>query len=214
MRTRPFGLVFVLLLALAGRGEAAMLATTGSLYLNTEPGSYVGGRLGEVLWTHGIEGIFSVDTNFDKGVTVRFDDGHYWSLDFAAPTYDPATNTNNGNRLAVGFYDHATRFPFNSPTRPGLSFDGDGRGNNTLGAWFNVLDIAYGTNGQILRFAADFRQYDESENMTGPSTYGSLRINSSIPVNPVPLPAPLLLLVSGLMSLVAVTKRCIASAPT
>ncbi|MBS4052394.1 hypothetical protein [Methylomonas rivi] len=181
----------------------AGLATTGSVYLNAEPGSWVGGGIGasEVLWTHGVEGIFSISKNFDKGVTVNFDDGKLWSFNFAAPTYDAATNTNNGNELTVGFYDQATRFPFNSPTKPGLDFSGNGRGNNTLGGWFDVLEIVYGQNNDILRFAVDFRQFDEREDMSGPSTYGSLRINSDIPVNPVPIPGAVILFVSGLMML-------------
>jgi hypothetical protein len=66
-----------------------------------------------------------VSRNFGKGISVIFDDGNFWSFDFSAPSYDPATSTNNGNDLQVGFYDKATRFPFNSPTRPGLSFSGN-----------------------------------------------------------------------------------------
>lgn len=193
--------LFALVFYLSSNAVSAALATSGSVYLNAEPGSWVGGGIGaeEVLWTHGVEGIFSVSRNFDKGISVNFDDGNYWSFEFAAPTYDPTTNTNDGNDLAVGFYDNSTRFPFNSPTRPGLNFSGNGRGNNTLGGWFNVLDVAYDTDGEVLRFAVDFRQFDESESMAGPSTYGSLRINSDIPVNTVPLPPAWLALASGLL---------------
>ncbi len=188
-----------------------MIATSGSLYLFAEPGSWVGGAIGAptVTWTHGLQGIFFTDRNFDKGVTITYDDGNYWRFDFAAPTYDPLTNTNNGQNLAVGFYNNATRFPFNSPTRPGLDFSGHGRGNNTLGGWFNVLELAFDNLGNVQRFAVDFRQYDESENMTGPSTYGSLRINSTIPVNQVPLPGTALLFLTGfgLLVVAARTRR-------
>ena len=192
----------------AVRDGVAVLAQSGSVYLYAEPGSWVGGGIGAqtVLWTHGEEGIFSISRNYDKGVSVNFDDGRSWAFDFAAPTYNPLTNTNDGNDLAVGFYDHATRFPFNSPTRPGLSFTGNGRGNNQLGGWFNVLEADYALSGSVLAFAVDFRQFDESEAMTGPSTYGSLRINSSIPINPVPLPASWVLLGSGLLMLQGVKR--------
>jgi len=39
-----------------------------------------------------------------------------WNFNFAAPTYNPDTNTNDGNFLEAGFYDNAERSPFNSPT--------------------------------------------------------------------------------------------------
>lgn len=181
----------------------AALANSGSVYLNAEPGSFVGGGIGAsiVRWTHGVEGLFDVTRNFDEGVSVTFDDGRFWSFDFAAPTFDPISNTNDGNELTVGFYDNATRFPFNSPTRPGLDFSGAGRGNNMLGGWFDVLEAEYSGTGDVLSFAVDFRQFDESEDQMGPSTYGSLRINSDIPINPVPVPPAVLLFVSGLVLL-------------
>jgi hypothetical protein len=205
---RSLLLVVVVLCLMPCQGFAA-LASSGSVYLNAEPGSYVGGGIGsdEVLWTHGVEGLFSIVRNFDQGVRVTFQSDSYWSFDFAAPTYDPATDTNPGNELTIGFYNNAQRYPFNSPTRPGLDFSGNGRGNNTLSGWFNVLDAAYEDNGDVLRFAVDFRQFDESDDMTGPSTYGSLRINSDIPINPVPIPSTLLLLSSGLIWLVAKRRK-------
>lgn len=178
----------------------ANLATTAKVYLKGEPGSWVSGAVGspEATWTHGIEGIFSATTNFDKGVSVSYQDGNYWSFDFAAPTYDPITNTNDGQPLGVGLYNKATRFPFNSPTKPGINISGNGRGNNQQSGWFNVLEISYGLNG-INAFAVDFRQYDESLTQTGPSLYGSLRFNSSIPLTPVPEPSGALLLAAGLL---------------
>ena len=98
---------------------------------------------------------------------------------------------------------------FNSPTRPGLDFSGNGRGNNTLGGWFDVLQVEYLPGGGIGAFAVDFRQYDESEQMTGPSTYGSLRINSSIPLHftdlhatPTPLPPAAVMFLTGAFALV------------
>ena len=94
-------LIATLILYLFSTQSFAVLATSGSVYLNTEPGSWVGGGIGadQVLWTHGVEGIFSTSRNFDQGINVSFDDGNFWNFNFAAPTYDPATNTNNGNPL-------------------------------------------------------------------------------------------------------------------
>ncbi len=207
--------VFVFLF-MSAKSAFAALASTGSVFLSAEPGSWVGGGIGasEVTWTHGVEGLFSISTNFDQGATVTFNDGNHWSFDFAAPTYDPVTNTNNGNQLEVAFYDNATRFPLNSPTRPGLNFSGNGRGNHTLGGWFDVLEIVYGTGNDVLSLAVDFRQFDESESMTGPSTFGSLRINSDIalnftgqPLSQVPIPAAGWLFGSALFGMIGFMRR-------
>jgi hypothetical protein len=199
---------------------ASTIANTGAVYLETEPGSWVGGGIGapSATWTHGSDGIFFGATNYDKGVSITYSGDDYWSFDFAAPSYNPATNTNNGQQLQVGFYDNATRFPFNSPTRAGLDISGAGRGNNTLGGWFNVLEVVYGTSGELLSFAVDFRQYDESPNMTGPSLYGSLRFNSSIglhtldngipgTVTPVPEPETYAMMLAGLGLIGFVARR-------
>ncbi len=216
MLKKIYKILAAISLAFITNQASAALATTGSVYLNAEPGSWVGGGIGasEVVWTHGVEGLFNITTNYDQGAAVTFDDGNYWRFEFVAPTYDPATNTNDGNPLEVKFYDNATRFPFNSPTRPGLSFSGNGRGNNTLGGWFDVLEIEYGTQNDILKLAIDFRQFDESESMSGPSTFGSLRINSDIalnftgePLSQVPVPGAVWLFGSGLIGLVGLAKR-------
>jgi hypothetical protein len=166
-------------------GISVAEVTTGSIFLRADSDSFVGAGIGEpeVLWTHGNEGLFTVSTNFNKGASVTFDDGNNWSFDFAAPKFNSETNEESGNLLEVKFYDEATRFPFNSPTKPGMSFSGNGRGNNKLGGSFNVLEIEYDDDNEILKLAVDFRQYDENEDATGPSTFGSLRINSTLPTN-------------------------------
>lgn len=198
--------IFVVsLLSLLAISAQANMATTASVYLKGEPGSWVSGAVGapEATWTHGIDGLFGANTNFEKGVSITYHGDAYWSFEFAAPTYNPETMTNDGQALTATFYDHATRYPFNSPTRPGINISGNGRGNNVQSGWFRVLEIEYGTGGDISKFAVDFRQYDENMTMSGPSLYGSLRFNSSIPITPVPEPSMALLLLAG----VAVVAR-------
>lgn len=194
MKTKYVLFLITVLLILSTKTTYAALATSGSIYLNAEPGSYVGGGIGSesVTWVHGNEGIFDIRTNnFNHGAFVTFNDGNRWSFEFVAPTYDPTTNTNGGNLLKPGFYDNATRHPFNSPTRPGLTFSGNGRGNNQLGGWFDIREVTYDKSFmEILSLAVDFRQFDESEQMVGPSTFGSLRINSDIPLNYTLAPVP------------------------
>ncbi|QDQ25045.1 PEP-CTERM sorting domain-containing protein [Chitinimonas arctica] len=200
------GLLLTSQFALAGNN----IAQTATVYMKSEPGNYVGGSLGGVAktFTHGVDGVFFGNTNYHGGVSISYDGGPDWfSFDFAAPKYDPITNTVGSQPLKVGVYNYAQRFPFNSPTRPGMDISGSGRGNNTLSGWFKVLDVAYGSNGDILKFAADFKQFGESSNSTGPALYGSLRFNSNIAINPVPEPETYMMFGLGLATLALVRRK-------
>jgi len=189
----------------------AALPQTASVYMKSDPGSYVGGGIGaeEVTWVHGIDGVFTASTNFDQGISINYQGDEWWSFDFAAPEYDPVTNTVDGQPLVERFYNNATRFPFNSPTKPGLSVSGAGRGNNTLSGWFNVLEVDYDVGGEVRSFAVDFRQFGESSNLTGPSLYGSMRYNSSIPLTLVPVPEPetFVMVAVGLAGILVARRR-------
>lgn len=213
MKKSIISAIFLGISVLTSSQTMAAYADMASIYMKGEPGDWVSGALGaeEVLWTHGIEGLFDSSSNFDQGASIFFDNGDFWRFEFVAPTYDPDTNTNNGNRLEVGLYDNATRFPFNSPTRPGMSISGNGRGNNTLGGWFDVLDVDYENLGIVSTLAVDFRQFGESEDQTGSSLYGSLRFNSDLPItyltSPVPVPAAVWLFGSGLVFMTSVARR-------
>lgn len=104
------------------------------------------------------------------GVSIDFSGGAlgFWNLDFAAPM---------GATLALGTYESATRFPFQSSTVPGLSVSGAGRGCNTLTGRFTVLEATYGPTGDVLAFAADFEQHCEGG---APALFGAVRFNSTI----------------------------------
>jgi hypothetical protein len=92
-------------------------------------------------------------TLFPQGVQVYFNGGStYWRLNFYAP---------QGAPLIPGTYENAERWPFQSPVRPGLDVSGSGRGCNRLSGRFAILEIAYGSSGDIVRFAADFEQHCE-----------------------------------------------------
>jgi hypothetical protein len=107
-------------------------AQTTALVLNSAPGDYIGGGMNQTFTES--DGTFTATRNFDNGVSVFFNGGpHWWYLDFAAPMEEP---------LIVGFYDEATRFPFQSPTKPGLSVSGEGRGCNELTGRFEVLSAS------------------------------------------------------------------------
>ena len=163
-----------LLLVLVGWLSSAepVGAQTTYLALDSEPGDFIGGGISQTFTP--AEGDFDASRNFDNGVTVNFNGGAFnlWTLDFAAPG-DAA--------LAVGAYENATRFPFQSPTDPGLDVSGQGRGCNMLTGRFEVLEIVYGPGGEVKRFAADFEQHCEG---LPPALFGSIRFNvAARPIN-------------------------------
>jgi hypothetical protein len=90
-----------------------------------------------------------------------------WNVEFAPP---------HDQKLAVGIYDRAERYPFESPKRPGLSIVGDGRGCNRLTGTFEVLEIAMNA-GKLSRFAANFEQHCEGGT---PALLGQVRYHSTI----------------------------------
>jgi len=147
-------------------------AQTTLLVLNSQPGDYIGQGISQTITP--ADGVFTPSRNYANGVTVTFfgfQPGNFWILDFAAPGAAP---------LAVGSYEHATRFPFQLPTDPGLDVDGDGRGCNTLTGRFDVLQVTYGNSGEVVAFAADFEQHCEGASA---ALLGSIRFNAGpIPV--------------------------------
>ena len=148
---------------------------TTAIVMNSETGDYIGQGL-QRMYTPA-DGTFVAARNFDNGVTIAFNGGSItWNLAFAAP----------GDALLVpGSYENATRWPFQSPTGPGLSVSGSGRGCNTLTGRFDVLEVVYGAGGQVLRFAADFEQHCEGME---PALFGGVRYHSTIAAPPVQVP--------------------------
>jgi hypothetical protein len=157
---------FVVAALLAGHALAAS-AVTGMKFIST-PGDYIGQGQTQTFKSPGS----TITTSATPGqVTVSVSDsGNGWLLRFAAPS---------GNALAVGGYPDAARYPFNSPLGAGLDVSGDGRGCNTLKGWFKVLEYELNPSGVVARLAIDFVQNCE---VTGPPLYGSVRVNSSLPL--------------------------------
>lgn len=120
-------------------------------------------------------GTFGVGGNVNTGVQVNFDTNsgnfHFAYLDLAAPS---------GKALTPGIYDGAQRWPFQAPTRPGLSFDFDGEGCDALDGRFVVRAITTDGTGKVTSLAVDFIQ-----DCLG--IVGSYRFNDS---TPIPYPHP------------------------
>ncbi len=171
LRTMLITAVFVATLSLAtnARGSTATFFT-----LNSQPGDFVGGGITQTFTP--ADGTFIVNTVFNGGVDVSFHTANFssfWSLTFGPP---------NGQTLTPEEeYEGAQRFAFHSPTRPGIDVFGDGRGCNTITGRFLVSDLAFASDGTVQSLAIDFEQHCEG---APPALFGSVRFNSSVPVEP------------------------------
>ncbi|MEZ5291435.1 MAG: fibronectin type III domain-containing protein [Vicinamibacterales bacterium] len=140
------------------------------LYFTSQAGDYIG--QGQVLTLTPAKATFAAEENFDAGVSVDVDTtaGVNWHAEFSAPGDVP---------LTPGDYPDAGRYPLNGPAEPGLAIYGDGRGCNASTGRFTVLEVVYGAGGAVTRFAADFEQHCEGAQ---PGLFGSVRVNSTLPV--------------------------------
>ncbi|MDQ6946393.1 MAG: thrombospondin type 3 repeat-containing protein, partial [Actinomycetota bacterium] len=156
-----------------GVGDACdTVANNTSLTFRSDAGDYIGGGITQTWYPS--DGSFTTSHNTGL-VTVSFNGGPAsWDLDFKAPS---------GAELTPGPYEGVTRYPFQSPAKPGLSVSGSGRGCNTLTGRFDVLEAVYGSDGSVQRFAADFEQHCEGG---APALRGSVRYNASATFTPPP----------------------------
>jgi hypothetical protein len=148
------GLVLALCAAVVAPLANAAPVLEGSLSMTSDAGDYVG--QGQT-WSYDSSAgdVFGVSTTAGtvEGF-VQAASGVYWHMRFAAP---------QGETLATGIYDGATRYPFQDPSDPGFDIFGDGRGCNTLTGSFTVTQIAFDDAGAVQSFDADFVQHCEGE---------------------------------------------------
>jgi hypothetical protein len=132
----------------------------------SEPGDYIGG--GQTFTRTEADGTFTA--LHQSGLWIRFEApslSSWWDIHLAAP---------NGGQLRRGPYEGATRWPFQSPTKPGLDVTGSGRGCNTSTGRFDVLEVEYAPDGTLMRFAADIEQHCEGGS---PALYAAIRYHAS-----------------------------------
>lgn len=142
------------------------------LHFVSSTGDYIGGGQTQTFDTSDASfTVFSNGAEQRDYISVGINSDTWWNLDLAAP---------KGENLAVKKYENATRYPFQSPVNPGLSFTGDGRGcNNSLGS-FEILELVYGANNTVEKLAVNFQQSCEN---TNPLLIGLFRFNSSAKLN-------------------------------
>lgn len=158
--------IFLFVLLAISVLTATANAQVTSLSMTGDPGDFILG--GQTKFLTPSDGTFFVNGTASSGVVsmTLFGPTEFWSVDFAAPSGQP---------LVVGTYTGAARFPFQSPSQPGLSISGDGRGCNTLTGSFTVLEISYGADSNIASFDATFEQHCEG---VIPALRGEFRFNA------------------------------------
>lgn len=101
---------------------------------------------------------------------VRIDGAESWQAEFALPS---------GASWQPGTFAGASRYPFQSPSEPGLNFSGEGRGCNQLGGWFEIVEVEV-IGSSVTRLAVDFVQHCENGE---PALFGAIRYNSAVPLD-------------------------------
>jgi hypothetical protein len=158
--TRPFarvalGILAVGALAMATPGTAHAENITGagtSITFSGTGGDYI---TGDQSWEYDPSNstIDATASTSGGNVAINIDGNTFWTLDFAAP---------QGQALTAGTtYENATRYPFQSPTSPGLTLYGNGAGCNVSTGSFTVEKAVFGPDGWVQSFEATFTQYCE-----------------------------------------------------
>lgn len=190
--------------------HAQVAPATGSVHLSADWGNTIGYELsGDANWHHGVDGtMYGNDhiTRANDGVNLFFvRDDQTWLFQFVAPQYDQTDDSYDGQPLKVGMYNNVMGDWRYEPMNAGMLVSSPMGQVVEWSGWFNVLDIAYGQNGDLSRFAVDFMQFDTT-NQSGPALRGSLRYNVAMPMVAVPEPGTWLLMLGGL-GLLAVAVR-------
>ena len=146
-------------------GSAPATAQTTALFLDSQPGDYFGG--GETHTYGPADATFDLWPSSPNGFRLLVEGSTFWWLvDLVPPGTAP---------LAVGTYAPAGRVSFG--TVAGLSISGNESWCNRQTGRFVVLEIEYGDDGSIVRFAADMEQHCAD---AAPALFAAVRYNSTI----------------------------------
>lgn len=172
-RLGPIAVAVLAICLVVVSSDPAFAATgTTSLSLDSEPGDFVGQGV-QRTWT-AEDGELRVSRDRWQIMVSFRGTSDWWNLHLSAP---------EGEEIEPGPYEGATRYPFQSPTRPGLDVGGNGRSCNTSSGRFDVLELVMAADGSVARFAADVEQRCEGD-------AGALRASIRFHASDVFPPAP------------------------
>lgn len=183
MRPRARGLLaFGVIIALATAGlfvpsVAAAPGTITGLFLDSEPGDYIGQGAERTLTPAGSGFIARLESPGSSQVVIDVTGPSWWTVWLAAAP---------GEALAVGTYTGAARAAFRTTGQPGMDVYGESRGCNTLTGTFTVHEIAWAGDGVTLeRFAATFEQHCEG---IPAALFGEVRYQSTVDFGAISVP--------------------------
>jgi len=177
---------FRLVYKIAKRGAIAVCLLISTLAATTanaltqidfisDPGDYIGG--GRTFSLTLADGTISavaagsgIHVQFRAVPTPGISPKTFWDLNLV-----PVENMS----LVPGNYPSAQRWPFQSPKRPGLDVEGDGRGCNILTGKFTVHEAVFDIGGNVVAFAADAEQHCDS---AAAALRVRIRFNTNVPL--------------------------------
>jgi hypothetical protein len=135
------------------------------LFLDSQPSEHIGQGAQMVYAAANSRWTLTSFSSSRNSVSVTVADSlEQWRLEFARPSGQP---------LTVGEYTAVRRStPFNR-----MLVDRSSRSCSTLTGRFVILEIVFGTNNSVTRFAADFEQHCDDG---VPALFGAIRYNSTI----------------------------------
>lgn len=136
-------------------------ATGNYLYLESEPGDYIGGGV-TYLYTDSTA-LLSINPAGNR-LSVLIDGDERWTGNFQAMI--------SLQHLEVGYYGELHRYPFHNEAKGGFTWGGQGRGCNELDAWFVVDSVTYEDNTLT---AIELRFEQRCEGGSNPALHGALR---------------------------------------
>lgn len=154
--------------------------TPNFVRLQSDAGDYIGGGL-SYNYTQADAVITVAATGNQLAVTIRGDESWFGIFQEPSPL----------SQLQPGNYVDLQRYPFHDPTRGGLSWDGEGRGCNTLLGWFTIDSVTY-VGGALASVDLRFEQHCDGSTSALRGTMHWRSDDDTAPPGPVdPVPAEL-----------------------